>query len=156
MYLDLFLLHPKPYNIHDLQPSPITFKCYCCNFVFDNKFPLEIVQKIIDYWDNSPMYQSQMPVVCPIEIAVYKWLFGFQIHLFSKRTNATSTTQAKVSKRMISDLQFCYSVMMAHPLSPSGVWMNVDANITTSEVSTTSNSICELTTELVYGNSFRT
>jgi hypothetical protein len=33
---------------------------------------LEIVQKITDYWDNSPMYQSQMPVICPIEIAVYK------------------------------------------------------------------------------------
>jgi hypothetical protein len=57
---------------------------------------------------------------------------------------------------MISDLQFCYSVMMAHHLSPSGVRMNVDTNITTSEVSTTLNSICELTTELVYGNSFRT
>lgn len=39
MYLDLFILHPKPYNIHDLQPSPITFKCYGCNFAFDNKFP---------------------------------------------------------------------------------------------------------------------
>jgi hypothetical protein len=58
MYLDLFMLHPKPYNIHDLQPSPITFKCHSCNLAFDNKFPLETVQKITD----SLVQQPSVPV----------------------------------------------------------------------------------------------